>query len=551
MGQTAEELLDSLTDEQIAAYTVDPSTEEHIVVGIDRIVTVPASLKRIAVQFDHNIESVTFDCPRFWDGHDMSEMVIYVNYLRPDNKRGSYRATEVTVDENDESVMHFKWTISSNVTEAKGNLSFLVCVKKVDEEGYEVNHWNSELNQEMFISQGLECETSIFEQYPDLITQLLVKMDTLGEMIVMSDDGNGNVNIEGLNTTLNLANAFSDKAVYSVGDYVMHYGVLYKCIIPVTVPGLFISTNWEPVNIVDELKTCFQYVSDGKTLIASAIIDMGVQTEATETFEQMANNIRSIHTGVNPEGTAETGDVTLGKTFINRRGILLTGTSTAASDLAILQVEHTGLRGDYAELQGNYNALSSEKDDLQADYTELNTQYTELSTDYNKYINAIVVGLRYSDLGVTEETTPEELEAILLAEFPDYAPYTVDWSKYYYLTLDHCTVGGGTRSNESCRCTSDGLTLSVTETDWGNHATNDNPRVLLTLSFETKGCNKVEVIYTGSGGSINGNVLTTVSSATPYVMDCTGNNCDITFKIEAVGPGPFNVTFKSVRFYYE
>ena len=38
----------------------------------------------------------------------------------------------------------------------------------------------------------------------------------------------------------------------------------------------------------------FQYVSNGKTLIASAITDMGVNTLATATFQEMANNIKSI-----------------------------------------------------------------------------------------------------------------------------------------------------------------------------------------------------------------------------------------------------------------
>ena len=418
MGQTAEELLNSLTEDQIAAYTADPASEEHIIVGADRVITVPDSLKRIAVQFDHNIETVTFDCPRYWDGHDMSKMAIYINYMRQDNARGSYAATNVTIDETDDKIMHFDWTISGNVTEVKGNISFLICIKKTDDEGLETNHWNSELNQEMTVSQGLECEESIFEQYPDLITQLLLKMDDLGQLLIVSDDGNGNVNIEGLNTTLNIANSFSDKAVYAVGDYAMHYGTLYKCIVPVDVPGLFVSTSWVPVNIVDELKECFQYVSDGKTLIASAIIDMGVQTEATATFDQMATNIRSIQTGVSAGGTAEVGDVTLGKTFINHTGQLLTGTSTAAADLMDLQVEHSALEEAHEELQTSYDTVTAEKDTLQTSYDELNSGYTALSAEYDNYVNAVVTGLQNSGLGVTEETTAKELEALLLAAFP-------------------------------------------------------------------------------------------------------------------------------------
>lgn len=422
MGQTAEELLNSLTEDQIAAYTADPASEEHIVVGADRVITVPASLRRIAVQFDHNIETVTFDCPRYWDGHDMSKMAIYINYMRQDNARGSYAATNVTIDETDDKIMHFDWTISGNVTEVKGNISFLICIKKTDDEGLATNHWNSELNQEMGVSQGLECEESIFEQYPDLITQLLLKMDDLGQLLVVSDDGNGNVNIEGLNTTLNIADAFSEKDTYAVGDYVMYLGSLYKCIVPVDKPGLFMPTSWTSVNIVDELKECFQYVSDGKTLIASAIIDMGVQTEATDTFGQMADNIRSIQTGVVAGGTAEVGDVTAGKTFINHTGQLLTGTSTVTDD--------------YAELQGNYETVVGEKEELQ-------TSYTALSAEYDNYVDAVVHGLQNSGLGVTEETTAKELEVILLAAFPEMLLVYSNGALAEGIVLDGFTNTGG------------------------------------------------------------------------------------------------------------
>lgn len=45
---------------------------------------------------------------------------------------------------------------------------------------------------------------------------------------------------------------------------------------------------------------CFQSVSDGKALVASAITDKGVSTDATATFSQMATNISSIKTETTP-----------------------------------------------------------------------------------------------------------------------------------------------------------------------------------------------------------------------------------------------------------
>ena len=57
--------------------------------------------------------------------------------------------------------------------------------------------------------------------------------------------------------------------------------------------------------IVGSLSECFQSVSDGKTLIATAITDKGVQTAATDSFSTMATNISNISGGggITPTGT--------------------------------------------------------------------------------------------------------------------------------------------------------------------------------------------------------------------------------------------------------
>ena len=49
-------------------------------------------------------------------------------------------------------------------------------------------------------------------------------------------------------------------------------------------------------SIVDAINEVFQNVSDGKELIANAITDKGVETLATGTFTEMANNIGNIST---------------------------------------------------------------------------------------------------------------------------------------------------------------------------------------------------------------------------------------------------------------
>lgn len=167
----AEELLNSLTENDISLQSANPETEPHIVVGDDRFISVPKELQRIAVQYDHDVETVTFDCPRYWDDLDMSDLSIYINYMRKDRVVGIYKATDISVDTTNDRIMHFNWKISRNVTEVVGQIKFLVCIKKGDADGNEVNHWNSELNTEMYISEGLEAGEGFFDSYPDIILQ--------------------------------------------------------------------------------------------------------------------------------------------------------------------------------------------------------------------------------------------------------------------------------------------------------------------------------------------------------------------------------------------
>lgn len=157
----AEDLLNSLDSENsVMTLSADASTEPHIVIGSDRTITVPDQLKRIAVQYDHDVETVTFDCPRYWDEHDMSEWTICINYRRPDNKVGEYIATDITVDADDVAIMHFNWTVSKNVTRINGKLTFNVCIQDADKEGTVSHHWNSELCSDCYISEGFEIGVS-------------------------------------------------------------------------------------------------------------------------------------------------------------------------------------------------------------------------------------------------------------------------------------------------------------------------------------------------------------------------------------------------------
>jgi hypothetical protein len=174
---TAEEILRSVA--------LQPDPEGHIIVGGDRFIKIPDSLKRLAVQYDNNMETVTFDCPRYWDNRDMSQMAIYINYMLSNGYTDRYPVGNVRADGD---IMHFDWTISKNVSQVAGTVSFLVCVMKTDGEGNEERHWNSELSQEAYVSKGLEAEEHPALDYPDEVTQLLLRMATVEQINVQADE---------------------------------------------------------------------------------------------------------------------------------------------------------------------------------------------------------------------------------------------------------------------------------------------------------------------------------------------------------------------------
>ena len=177
----AEKLLASLYEDGASEYIVNKEGEPHIVVGADRYITVPEELKRIGVEKDHNIETVIFDCPRYWDGRDLSLMKVYVNYMCANKAVGSYPAKLVWVDDTDDSIMHFEWEITDNVTQAAGPISFLVCTKYTNEAGKLVNHWNSEINDDMYVSKGLEATETVLNLQPDILTHVLLLADAIAQ----------------------------------------------------------------------------------------------------------------------------------------------------------------------------------------------------------------------------------------------------------------------------------------------------------------------------------------------------------------------------------
>lgn len=164
---------------------------QHIVISRNKSVYVPEIIRKSIVYRDHNVECLTFDCPRYWSGIDISELNIYVNYIAEGQKKkkedpGSFLCENVIVDEDNTDIFHFDWRITSNASEFPDKLIFLVCAKSVDAEGNENVHWNSRLCTSLEVQEGLEASDSIVKKYPDVIESILSK---LGKQIELRNSG--------------------------------------------------------------------------------------------------------------------------------------------------------------------------------------------------------------------------------------------------------------------------------------------------------------------------------------------------------------------------
>lgn len=176
----AEDLLNSLPEDQPAVASADPATEPHIVINADKTITIPEALQRILVQHEHNIETVTFDCPRYWDGHDLSQMGLQIVFQRSDGHKEPHPVENLRVDEPNDRMIHFDWTISGNTTFTSGNVKITVCAKLTNAEGVSEREWHTIPNQDLFVNEGMDCSgEEIVERNPDVIEYILAELDEL------------------------------------------------------------------------------------------------------------------------------------------------------------------------------------------------------------------------------------------------------------------------------------------------------------------------------------------------------------------------------------
>lgn len=161
-------------------YVIDPAS---------RTVKSNGSSKSILIQYDHNSEILTFEMPRYIEGHDMKLCDrVDIHYINMSGKGqsniGVYEVQDFDVSEDDENTVVWSWTISNNATQIVGSLAFafrFACVEPIDPddpdaEPYDDYVWSTLPYAGIAISSGIYNAESIVEQYIDILEQWVRKI---------------------------------------------------------------------------------------------------------------------------------------------------------------------------------------------------------------------------------------------------------------------------------------------------------------------------------------------------------------------------------------
>lgn len=182
---TAEELLNSISKNQVSVLSEDDGI--FVIDGESRTITVPDSERLFGVEGDKDVERKYFQCPKIvGDNIDLSQHQIYVSYVFtttenntvfPTIGNGLYHCDDVEVSGDN---ITFSWLLSGNVFANPGFIAFKVMAKK-SEGGELKTKWNTAPAIGTVLLTVPDGE-EITEEYPDIINQLLTKMESVEQI---------------------------------------------------------------------------------------------------------------------------------------------------------------------------------------------------------------------------------------------------------------------------------------------------------------------------------------------------------------------------------
>ena len=161
---TADELLSTL------------DTDKTLIIDKDlRIITIPSSVKNLGVESDDDVLRLKFSMPRMYGDVDLSDFSIYINYMNAKNTGDVYVVDDKTIADD---TITFSWLVGRVALAYKGNVRFIVCMKKHDNNSNVIQEYNTTIAS-LPVLEGLETGETVIQQNPDIIEMLLTSLEPL------------------------------------------------------------------------------------------------------------------------------------------------------------------------------------------------------------------------------------------------------------------------------------------------------------------------------------------------------------------------------------
>ena len=145
--------------------------------GISRFIKETSDTKLVLVQGDHNSEVITFQMPRYIDGHDMLLCnKIRVHYINLDTKTNDksadiYEVTDLALcEECEDETLTFTWKIEAPATKYFGNLSFLIKFECTEGENI-LYQWNTAKYVGTNVLAGIDNSEEFVEKYSNVLEE--------------------------------------------------------------------------------------------------------------------------------------------------------------------------------------------------------------------------------------------------------------------------------------------------------------------------------------------------------------------------------------------
>lgn len=131
--RNAKDYLEFWSNEEAAAHRANLS-DQHEPLRIDeqRHINI-SNNQNILIQNDNKSEEITFICPRWYDGVDLSSKLLYVYFVNSKNERykeeleWQYVNEEGSkMEENDANFLKLSWMVTDLVTEVQGIVTFAI-----------------------------------------------------------------------------------------------------------------------------------------------------------------------------------------------------------------------------------------------------------------------------------------------------------------------------------------------------------------------------------------------------------------------------------------